>query len=58
MAPDLVKRSTVPMIAGGAGAQLLIGRHFTVDAGYRAQEFFGDAHGTRARPYLGFGVNS
>ena len=46
----------VPVTAVGVGAELRLGQHFTIDAGYRRQGFFGDANVMRVGPRLGFGV--
>lgn len=46
----------VPVVNLGAGAELRIGRYFTIDAGYRTQTFFGSADVQRRGPRLAFGV--
>ena len=46
----------VPVVNMAAGAEFRIGKHFTIDAGYRTQSFYGDASVTRVGPRLGFGV--
>jgi opacity protein-like surface antigen len=48
--------NTVPLAGLAGGVQLHVGRRFTVDAGYRAQRFFGEADTTRKQPYVAFGV--
>jgi len=46
----------MPLVNMAAGAELHLGQHFTIDAGYRVQSFFGDAHVGRPGPRLAFGV--
>jgi hypothetical protein len=46
----------VPVSTMGIGAELRVGRHFTIDAGYQLHTFFGDANVQRRGPRLGFGV--
>ena len=45
-----------PVTNVGAGAELRLGQHFVIDAGYRKQGFFGDADVERRGPRLAFGV--
>jgi hypothetical protein len=47
---------TVPVWNMGAGAELHLGRHFLIDAGYKRQLFFGSADVERRGPRLAFGV--
>ena len=54
--PDGEVRNTVPLASLSAGVQLQLGRRFTVDAGYRAQRFFGEAEATRRNHYIALGV--
>jgi len=49
-------RRVVPVTNLGAGAELRIGERFTIDAGYRTQNFFGSAQVQKRGPRLGFGV--
>jgi opacity protein-like surface antigen len=49
-------RRVAPVTNLGAGAELHLGQHFTIDAGYRKQAFFGSADVERRGPRLGFGV--
>jgi len=46
----------VPVLNLGAGAEFRIGQHFSIDAGYRTQSFFGSADVERRGPRLAFGV--
>jgi hypothetical protein len=45
-----------PVLNMGAGAELHLGRHFLIDAGYKRQLFFGSADVERRGPRLAFGV--
>ena len=46
----------MPVLNIAFGAEFPIGRHFTIDAGYRRQGFFGSANVMRVAPRLAFGV--
>jgi hypothetical protein len=49
-------RQVVPLSTFGVGVDVRFGRHFTIDAGYKVQRFFGDADVMRRAPRLRFGV--
>jgi len=46
----------VPLSTVGIGVDVRFGRHFTIDAGYKVQRFFGDADVMRHAPRVRFGV--
>jgi hypothetical protein len=51
-----LRNHVAPMFNYGAGAELQIGDHFAIDAGYKWQNFLGDASVQRRGPRLAFGV--
>ena len=51
-----LRSRVVPMVNYGAGAEFRIGDHFAIDAGYKWQNFLGDASVQRRGPRLAFGV--
>lgn len=51
------ERPLTPLVSTGFGVHLPIGQLFTLDVGYRAQRFLGNADNTRRYPVLGFGMS-